>query len=242
MRIAVISDIHGNFEAFKKILIDIDNSDIDLIVNLGDSVGYGPDPEMVLCLIEKQGIINIIGNHEHAILDETYRQFFTQGAHKSIEQTMKFLTSASLLYLKRLPKFRVLNGALFVHACPPASYTIYLNHLSIPEIESAFKSFSNRMCFVGHTHRLNLFSYNGDTVNFQPLQEETIALRPHLRYIVNVGSVGQPRDNDSRAGYTIWDSVQDCLEVRRLSYDIKSTVDKIIKRGFLKRDADRLIK
>ena len=80
MRIAVMSDIHWNLEAFEEVLRDIDHSEIDRIVNLGDSIGYGPEPEEVLNLIEKRNIINILGNHEQAILEKTYRQSFMRGA------------------------------------------------------------------------------------------------------------------------------------------------------------------
>ncbi len=96
MRIAVISDIHGNLEAFKEVLIDIDSSYIDRIVNLGDSIGYGPDPERVLKLIRQRDILNILGNHEQAVLNKIHRFFFAKDALKSIEHTLKFLTSASL--------------------------------------------------------------------------------------------------------------------------------------------------
>ena len=240
MRVAVISDIHGNFEAFKEILKHIDISFIDHIVNLGDSIGYGPDPEKVLSIIEKRAIKTILGNHEQAILDDKYRQYFMQGARKSIEQTIKYLTAASISYLKLLPNYRVLSGALFVHGCPPDSNTLYLNHLTLPEIENALKSFSNKICFVGHTHRFMLLSYDGSKFNFNPLKEDTIHIDPRLKHIVSVGSVGQPRDRDSRAGYVIWDTRQNSLQVIRLPYDVHSTVEKILKRGFQKRDADRL--
>ncbi len=240
MRIAVMSDIHGNFEAFKEALMDIDYSEIDRIVNLGDTIGYGPEPEEVLNLIEKRNIVNILGNHEQAILDKTYRQCFMRGAVTSTEQTMKFLTAASLSYLGTLPKLTVLNEALFVHGCPPDSYTMYLNHLTISEIENVFKTFPNKIAFAGHTHRFMLISYNGDTVDFWSVKEEPMILDPKLQYIFNVGSVGQPRDNDSRAGYAIWDTALNSLEVKRIPYDIDATAAKIINRGFQKRDANRL--
>lgn len=240
MRIAVMSDIHGNLEAFEEVLRDIDHSDIDRIVNVGDSIGYGPEPEEVLNLIEKRNIVNILGNHEQAILDETYRQCFMRGAIKTIEHTMRFLTTASLLYLKTLPKTESLNEALFVHGCPPNSHTIYLNHLTIFEIENVYQSFPNNIAFAGHTHKFMLFSYNGKKVDFRPPKNEPMKLGHNLRYIFNVGSVGQPRDNDSRAGYVIWDTDVNSLEVKRIPYNIRATAEKIIQRGFRRNDADRL--
>jgi|AMWB02.1.fsa_nt_gi predicted phosphodiesterase len=240
MRIAVMSDIHGNLAAFENVLGDIDYSDIDSIVNLGDSIGYGPDPEKVLELIKKRNILNILGNHEQAALDKTFHFFLENGARKSIEQTMKLLTSASLSYLRKLPDFRVFNKALFVHGCPPNSCETYLNYLSNRDIENIFKSYHNTIAFAGHTHKLILISYDGKTVGFHELNDLPINLAENVRYLVNVGSVGQPRDGDSRAGYVIWDSVQNSLEAKRIPYDIKSTADKIIQRGFQQKDADRL--
>ena len=240
MRIAVISDVHGNIEAFEKVLRDIDYSHIDRIVNLGDSIGYGPDPEKVLKLIKQRNILNILGNHEQAALDNNCRFFFSESARKSIEHTLKFLTPASLSYLCKLPKFRVLKKALFVHGCPPTSCETYLNYLSIRETENIFKSYNNKIAFVGHTHKLMLISYNGEAVGFHDLNDLPVKLDGNIRYIVNVGSVGQPRDGDSRAGYVVWDIVQNSLEAKRIPYDIKPTAGKIINRGFQQKDADRL--
>lgn len=241
MRIAVMSDIHGNLEAFEKVLGDIDCSDIDRIVNLGDSIGYGPDPEKVLELIINRDILNILGNHEQAALDKRFRLFFEKGACKSIEQTLKFLSSASLSYLQKLLEFRVFNKALLVHGCPPSSCDTYLNYLSNRETKNIFKSYSNTIAFAGHTHKLGLISYDGKKVGFHELNDLPVKLAENIRYIVNVGSVGQPRDGDPRAGYIIWDTVLNSLEAKRIPYDIRFTADKIILRGFQKKDADRLL-
>jgi predicted phosphodiesterase len=158
VRLAIISDIHSNMEAFQQTLADIKNSGVDLIVNLGDSVGYGPEPEAVIAVIQKEGIVNILGNHEKAIIDRTYRRYSMAGARESIEHTIKFLTPVLISYIQNLPTFRVINDALFVHGCPPRSPTIYLNHLTISEIKKVFESYSQSICFAGHTHRLMLFS------------------------------------------------------------------------------------
>lgn len=240
MRIAVISDIHGNLEAFVRCLDDIERSGVDRIVSLGDVIGYGPQPEKVLVLLEKLHIPNIAGNHEIALIDRDYRDDFSPQAIVSLEQTLKYLTPASLLYIKNLPYYREMNGALMVHGCPPDSPTIYLNHMSLPEIKETFASSSFDIAFSGHTHRLMLMGYDGKDLQFDPLQQETIKLEPDYRYIVNVGAVGQPRDGDPRAKYVIWDNHRNMLEIKRVAYDISRTANLIIKRGFLRRDADRL--
>ena len=240
MRLAVLSDIHGNLEAFCRCLNDIDLSAVDQIVNLGDSIGYGPDPEEVIRLLYNRGIPNILGNHELATIDKNFRIWFTPQARKSIEHTQKYLSSASLSYIKTLPAFKEVAGALLVHGCPPDSPTIYLNHMSLSEIRAAFDSNRFTIAFVGHTHHLVLIRYDGKDLVFTPLSKNNIVLEQGYRYIVNAGSVGQPRDGDPRAKYVIWDNRLNTLEVRRISYDMARTAAKIKKRGFQSRDADRL--
>jgi len=199
MRTAVISDIHGNLEALVRCLDDMEPAGVDKIVNLGDAVGYGPQPDEVLGLLEKLGIPNMLGNHELAVINRDYRSDFSPQAIISLEQTLKYLTPASLLYIKNIPYYREMNGALMVHGCPPDSLTIYLNHISLPEIKETFASNSFDIAFSGHTHRLMLMVYDGKDLHFEPLQQETIKLNPDYRYVVNVGAVGQPRDGDRKS-------------------------------------------
>jgi diadenosine tetraphosphatase ApaH/serine/threonine PP2A family protein phosphatase len=240
MRIAVVSDIHANLEAFFSCLNDIERSSIDRIVNLGDAIGYGPQPEEVLCLLEKRGIPNILGNHELAAINKDFRSDFSQEAIKSLEQTLNYLTSASLRYIENLPPYREVEGALMVHGCPPDSPTIYLNHKSVSEIKETFASNSFDIAFAGHTHRLMLLRFDGEDLKMDTLQKEIFSLEPGYRYIVNVGAVGQPRDGDARAKYVIWDNHRNTLEIRRVAYDLTRTAHKIRERGFLRRDAERL--
>jgi len=241
MRIAVMSDIHGSLEAFAQSIDDIERHKIDGIVNLGDAIGYGPQPEEVLNLLEKRRIPNILGNHELAVLDKKYRGDFSTQALRSLEQTLKYLTSASMRYLKSLPAWRELEGALMVHGCPPDSATDYLNHMSFSEIKETFTSNRFDIAFVGHTHRMMLMGYDGKDLQFDPLQQETIQLRSKYQYIVNVGAVGQPRDGDPRAKYVIWDSDWKTLQIRRVDYDVDRVIALIGERGFLRRDAERLL-
>jgi len=127
-----------------------------------------------------------------------------------------------------------------VHGCPPDSPTTYLNLISLSEIKGAFESNKFNIAFVGHTHRLMLIVYDGKDIKFVTLRQDVIMLKPGYRYIVNVGAVGQPRDDDPRAKYVIWDIRRNSLEIRRIAYDLDRTANLIIRRGFLSRDAERL--
>ncbi|MDA8141147.1 MAG: metallophosphoesterase family protein [Desulfobacteraceae bacterium] len=241
MRIAVMSDIHGNLEAFTESLNDIKDQEIDRIVNLGDAIGYGPQPEEVLSLLEEMRIPNILGNHELAVLDKKFRGDFSPQASRSLEQTLKYLTSASMCYLESLPAYREMEGALMVHGCPPDSPSVYLNHMSFSEIRETFMSNGFDTAFVGHTHRMMLMGYDGKDLQFDPLHQEAIRLRSKYRYIVNVGAIGQPRDGDPRAKYMIWDSDWKTLQIRQVNYDVDRVIALMGERGFLRRDAKRLL-
>ncbi len=240
MRIAVLSDIHGNLEALNSCLKDIELSRVDKIVNLGDAIGYGPHPEEVLTLLEKRGIPNILGNHELAAIDPGFRICLTPKTLKSIEHTLTYLTSASLSYIEKLPKTRIVENALLVHGCPPDSPVIYLNQMKLWEIKNIFKSNDFKIAFTGHTHRLMLIKFDGQDIEFIPLNKNEVLLEKKERYIINSGSVGQPRDGDPHARYLIWDNRVNSLEIRRISYNIEKTASKIIERGFYSGDAKRL--
>lgn len=235
-----MSDIHGNFEAFTRCLLDIEQSGIDQIINLGDAIGYGPQPEEVLNLLGKSGIPSILGNHELAVIDRDARSDLSPLAARSLKQTLKYLSATSLFYIKNLPSVREIEGALLVHGCPPASPTIYLHQMTLPEIREIFAATQFDVAFVGHSHRLMLIRYNEKKLEFTSLRQDIIQLRPGCRHIVNVGSVGQPRDGDPHAKYVIWDNCRNTLEIRRIAYDIARTALLIRERGFLQRDAERL--
>lgn len=241
MKLAVLSDIHGNLEAFVQSLDDMKQQKIDGIVNLGDAIGYGPQPEEVLNLLEKKGIPNILGNHELAVLDKKNSYNFSPHALRALEQTLKYITAASMRYLKHLPTYRKLEGALMVHGCPPDSPTDYLNHMSRSEIREIFTENDFNIAFVGHTHRMMLAGYDGKDLQFDPMQQDTVQLKSKYRYIVNVGAVGQPRDGDPRAKYVIWDSDRKMLQIRRVGYNVDRVIALINERGFLRRDAERLL-
>ena len=240
MRMAVMSDIHGNLEALVRCLDDMEQSAVDQIVNLGDAIGYGPQPEETLNLLEKRCMPNILGNHGLAVLNKKCRGDFSTQALHSLEQTMKYLTSASMRYLKNLPVCREIEGALMVHGCPPDSPTDYLNHMSFSEIKETFTLNSFGIAFVGHTHRMMLIGYDGKDLQFDSLQKETIYLRSKFRYVVNVGAVGQPRDGDARAKYVLWDNRRSTLEIKRIKYAIDQTAQLLKQRGLVPRDAKRL--
>ncbi|MEJ2658840.1 MAG: metallophosphoesterase family protein [Desulfobacterales bacterium] len=238
---AVISDIHGNLEAFKQVLINIDGSDVDRIVCLGDIIGYGPEPEQVVTMINDHHIPSILGNHELAVIDQNYLTWFNPLARRSLLKTIGLLSKKAIHYISKLKPFMIYDEYRFVHGFPPDSPTTYLFQIAEDELLRTFKQMKEKICFVGHTHRLEIINFNGTSVTRSPLTRSIVNLNRANRYIVNIGSVGQPRDGDNHAKYIILDTEKNNIEVKCISYDIASVVNKIIAAGFPTEHAIRLL-
>ncbi|MBU0731191.1 MAG: metallophosphoesterase [Proteobacteria bacterium] len=239
MKTAVISDIHGNLEAFREVLKDIDLQGVARIVCLGDTIGYGPEPEESVQLLRDRRIISVMGNHEMAIISPGYMKRLNESTRKSLRITETLISESTVRYCRTLPHAMVRWGARFVHGSPPGSVTRYMFSPSTEELKRAFDAFEKPLCFVGHTHNLAIFCSAGDEFSGN-IDMGKFQLEQGRRYIVNVGSVGQPRDGDNHAKYVIWDAEANSVDVRYVPYDIKVTVDKILALGFPDYNATRL--
>lgn len=241
MILAIISDIHGNLDAFRQVLKDIEASGIDAVICLGDNVGYGPEPEQVIREVRERNIPCVMGNHEKAVLDGEFLNWFNPTARKSLEKTMTLLSEESFNFIRGMKSSLVIYESRFVHGFPPDSMDTYLFQASKDTLKKTFSEMKERLCFVGHTHELKLIGFDGKASQHISLQKGIVNhLHKDRKYIVNVGSVGQPRDGNNNAKYVIWDSSEDSLEVRFVPYDIAAVVSKIIAAGLPKVHADRL--
>jgi predicted phosphodiesterase len=240
MRIAVISDIHGNLDAFQQVLIDIDHSNIDALLCLGDNIGYGPEPEAVINLIRERGIPSVMGNHEVTVKDRKLLDWFNPAARQSLHKTFELLSEDSLQFILGLESYLVRFGCRFVHGFPPDSALLYLFQIPKHEFHRVFNQMSECICFVGHTHDLQIIGFDGRTLTHAPLNEGITSLDTDTQYIINIGSVGQPRDGNNKAKYVIWDNSNNYINVRFIPYDIASVVNKIIAAGLPKIHALRL--
>ena len=240
MKIAVISDIHGNMDAFESVLEDIDRSNVDAIVSLGDNIGYGPEPEAVVRKIQDRGIPSIMGNHEMAVADPKHLSWFNITAQESLLKTIKLLSQGSLDYISGLNAYRVDFDCRFVHGFPPDSPTTYSFQVPENELTDVFRDLNENVCFIGHTHFLQMISYDGHDFDEAPLEQGITVLPEDRQCIVNVGSVGQPRDGNNNAKYVIWNSGETSIEVKYIPYDIARVVDKINALGLPKVHANRL--
>ena len=240
MRIGVISDIHGNLEAFMEVLKDLELSGVERVVCLGDNIGYGPEPERVVGLIRARNIPCVMGNHELGLVDPAYLSWFNPVARKSLMITRDLLSPESFAFMRSLQTSMTYEGCLCVHGCPPASITTYLFEARGFQLRQIFTNMKEKISFVGHTHDLEIISFDGHDIISARLREGSVALKKDLKYIVNAGSVGQPRDGNNNAKYVILDTQRQTLDVRYVPYDIGVTASAILELGFPSVNARRL--
>ncbi len=235
MKIAIISDIHGNLEALTEVFNYLANNNINDVYCLGDIVGYGPNPNECVSLISEKCIKSIIGNHDHAVLGLTSVEYFNDFAKLSTFWTTNNISETSKDFLLSLDFQFKTKTLMFVHSSPsdPASWNYILSET---DAKYEFKYFDQNICFIGHSHYPVIFSKKGYS------RKRKVKLNTTNKYIVNVGSTGQPRDGDSRACFSVFDTEQNLIEYVRLEYDIEKTRKKIKKAGLPMFLADRLKK
>ncbi|MEM7011981.1 MAG: metallophosphoesterase family protein [Verrucomicrobiota bacterium] len=221
MRYAIFSDIHANLRAWEEVLADIAEQDVDVLVCLGDVVGYGPKPEEVLNAIRGVTDNLVMGNHDAAAAGAIETSYFNEHARGAIEWTIAALSEEAKDFLASVPLAIEAENILFVHAeiCEPGRFGY------IDEIADAHENFAGSehfVTFVGHTHYPCIFELSNDgSVVEHP--DENRQLRVENRYIVNVGSVGEPRSpDDLRGRYVIYNSETLEVEFRGVTFDISA--------------------
>lgn len=235
MSIAIISDIHANLEALEAVLKSIKQYDVESIYCLGDVVGYGPNPNECVDLVRENCTSVLIGNHDHAAIGKTDIEYFNQYAKAAAYWTREHLSDDNKAYLAKLPFSHQNDDMIMVHASPtnPEHWYYILNPY---DAQVEMQSFNQRLCFIGHSHVPIIYSEN-DTIksSFLRFEEEQ-------KYIVNVGSVGQPRDGNHKSCYALYHPDSHSMDFIRLEYELQKTYSKIIKAGLPPFLAERLLK
>lgn len=225
MKLALISDIHANLEALEAVFRDIDTQQVDDVICLGDVIGYGCDPLACLELVSNRCSTRLLGNHEHAALGKLDDAILNESARRSLSWTQEQMGDRAFSIIAEFTLEAVRNNLRFVHASPyrPSEWHYIL---TTAEADAAFRSFSERICFVGHTHLPMIYVASDDGAHrkkvghdFEPDEE--------YRYIINIGSVGQPRDNDPRSCYVTYDLATGEVTYRRVEYDVQLTQQKM---------------
>jgi len=238
--IAVISDIHSNLEALEAVLEDIKAQGITEIICLGDIVGYASEVSACLLRIRELGCPVVIGNHDEAACLAYPPNHFNETAQAGALFSARRLTEADRSWLSTLPHNLEINDALFTHASlERPSLWNYIT--SKDDARRHFTYQTAHLAFCGHTHApMNWFqaSPSGRVVEYTGKGEMRIPLNGKV--LINVGSVGQPRDGDNRACYVIYRPSHGSVEFRRVAYDIARTKKKILRAGLPRFTAQRL--
>lgn len=240
MRIGIISDIHSNREALEAVLAELKN--VEQIFCLGDIIGYGADPVFCIEKMKEIDCISIKGNHEGGLTRELDLQNFSDDARQSLYWTKEQINDQDFQYLRDLPKkFDIDKNILGVHGSPRQPLWEYI--LDQQTAEEIFSKFDFKAYFVGHSHIAGYFTFHREnkTINyFDALAGTEFFLDENHSYIINCGSIGQPRDGNPQACYAIFDSETRFVSIKRISYHIEAAQNKIREANLPSFLADRL--
>ncbi len=237
MKYIILSDIHSNLQALEAVVGSFPVGEGCRIISGGDVVGYGADPVRCVDAVQSLGAKNVLGNHDAGVVGKADISFFNSYASAAVYWTMEHIDSAVRGYLEDLPyvleeeSFVVAHGTLH----EPEEF-IYM--MTGADAMHTFEVLEKKICFVGHSHVPGVFRSKEGSIS--RVSGKRIALEEGAQYIVNAGSVGQPRDGDPRACYCIYDADEEYIEFRRVEYDINAAAKSIVKAGLPGPLAERL--
>jgi len=243
VRYLILSDMHANWDAFEVVLRRARRKRFDAVLVLGDLVGYGAAPNQVVEGVRSLGpkLYTVRGNHDKVVAGIDNGANFNQTALTAAQWTTGRLTPGNLRYVRNLPQgpLKIEEGMAICHGSPLDEDTYVFSDVDAYEI---FTQFPVPVVFFGHTHIPSLFSLEGRRLGVTALRGEsgTIHLHPEGRYLINPGSIGQPRDRDPRASYMVYDSRRRVVRWYRIPYPIGEAQQRIRKAGLPGSLADRL--
>jgi predicted phosphodiesterase len=236
MKFAIIADIHANLDAFQVVLEDCKKQQVTHYACLGDVVGYNANPKECLDIVRAMNMPCVKGNHDEYCSSEEHLEGFNPAAAEAVNWTRKQLTEEDCQWLRDLKYTRMVTNFTIVHATldGPQRWGYVFDKLAAA---ASFTYQNTSVCFFGHTHVPVAFMKDsvvrGGTYSKFKLEQGK-------KYFVNVGAVGQPRDNNPKAAYVIYDTLETTIELRRLDYDIAAAQKKILAAGLPERLAERL--
>jgi len=243
MRLAVIADIHSNSEALAIVLARIDQEGVDAILNLGDLVGYNASPNECLELLQGRDVWSLAGNHDLALFDPERAQNFNIIAYEALMWCRQQVRPEFLEFLQGLPLLRKLPGSfLACHGTPANPDTYIAYHFQGKRVLKELYQHSDlRVCFFGHTHRRALWYRDiRGKVALRQISPATMQLSPEEHYLINPGSVGQPRDGNPEAAYAIFDDEEASIQFKSVPYDVSGAQRRILAAGLPPYLAERL--
>ena len=233
MLVAVLSDIHANLEALQAVLDDMKSHGAEGILGLGDYIGFNGNPAECLSMVQPHLLAAVQGNHEAALVDRAV--FGVPMYMEMMDRTQDMLSPEQLSWLRRLPNHTSWQDCLLGHATPEAPKR-WGRIANVNEARKVFSSVKNRISFYGHTHRASIFRLRKGQVEKIEIQYDargdfTMHLASDSRFLINPGSVGQPRDLDWRAAYALYCPETATLHLRRVAYDVAEAGNKISRTG-----------
>ena len=213
-------------EALTAVLAELDSLRVDRLICLGDIVGYGPSPNECCSMLLERECTSIAGNHDEAAANESGIDYFSPLAREAIEWNRAALTREHLAFLGGLPRERTIETFNIVHGAPVHHFDYILD---VVDAQAAFSRTAAALTFIGHTHIAEVYYQESSGRTFQQrlLHGGRIDISPEYRYIINPGSVGQPRDRNPQAAFAVIDLDESYVDVRRVTYDVRSVQERI---------------
>jgi len=238
MRYGIFSDVHSNLPALDSVLRAYSQERIDKYVCIGDVVGYASQPRECIAKIKDLNAILVAGNHDWACVDLISSRYFNPIALEAVEWTKDRLSDSEKGFLKSQELVFSENNFILAHGSldSPEDFNYLFDQL---DAGVTFELMSVDICFVGHTHIPGVFVKDNNRIDY--IQEYPLHLSPLKKYIINVGSVGQPRDKNPQASYCVYDSDRGIIEIKRVDYDIKQAQEGILRVGLPSFLAERLV-
>jgi len=241
MRLAIFSDTHANLEALSAVLEAYRRESIDVYYCLGDTVGYGGSPNECASIVRELAAITILGNHDAAVSGRMDYSYYYEAARHALDAHAAMVSLENMTWLKSLPYEHNLpeHGVLLCHGSPVRLEEF--EYIFAPEQARECLSIYDRLghiTLIGHSHLCKVFALTRSSVEELPAND--FDLDPDKKYIVSVGSVGQPRDFDNRASFTVFDAVKRRFEFKRIEYDIELAAAKVLQARLEKNFAHRL--
>jgi len=224
----IVSDIHSNATALQAVLEDA--GAYDRVWCLGDVVGYGPEPnECIEILKTLPNLTCLLGNHDAAVMEFIDLRTFNDEARRALEVQMHLLSEESRQFLELLKPKDVQEGVTLAHGSPRDPIWEYV--MSAKVAERNFSAFETQVCLIGHSHIPVIFVENERRTPQVLMPSSGDMWRSQQRFLLNPGSVGQPRDRDPRAAYVLWDSEENTWTYHRIAYDVASVQEEILALG-----------
>jgi len=237
VRYGIFADVHSNLEALEAVLQAIEKERVDQILCAGDMVGYGADPEPILRLLKRKAHPVVAGNHDWLVADRMDLDWFDKPAQEAALWTRTRLPEEERIYLGNLPLIWRDTQLTLAHGSihEPDQFHYVLN---LQTARASLQVQETPVAFIGHTHHPGVFTEEQGQISFSPSAH--VSLRSGVKYLVNVGSVGQPRDGDPRAAWCLYDAAAQTVEIRRVSYPVEKVQAKIRQAGLPEFLAERL--